>query len=193
LTSALKYGCEEGEMLAANSAMKIKMTILALMIAATPQTKAAIHRAFKPDHFELLWVSDSSDAVEAAGRKCHDLFLLDVNEGNHRGREILENLKSLNPDTPIVVLIENETWTGLPGAGQTAAVIRKPFDMENLVTTVRALLQTPLPAIVSDTKQGLGPQDAIVVELERVRASMHRQAFEQLNSVTPYDHWGIND
>ncbi len=171
--------------------MKMKMTILALLVAVTPQTKAIIHRTFKPDDFEVFWASNPSEAVEASARQRPDLLLLDANEPPQSGREIFENLRAVNPGVPIVILAENETSSELPGAGQATAVIKKPFGADTLAVTVQALLKTP-PATAPDANRGSNLRDAIA-ESENFRASLNRRATTPFHSITPYDHWGINE
>jgi len=172
--------------------MKIKTTILALLVAATPHAKAAIHRTFKPDDFEVLWASNSSEAVEASARQRPDLLLLDVNEPPQSGRKIFENLRAANPGAPIVVLAESETWSELSGVGHAATVIKKPFGADTLMATVQALLKSPPAKIAPDANDDSIFRDARTGS-EAFRASLHRRATTPFDFITPYDHWGLNE
>ena len=175
----------------ATNAMKTKMTILALLVAATPQTKAAIHRTFKPNDFEVLWASSPSEAIEASARQRADLLLLDVNEPPSSGRRTFEDLRALNPGAPVVILAENETSSGLTGEGAATVVMKKPVGADSLAAIVQALLKTPT-AIVPDANQGSKLPDALAAS-EDFRASLQRRATAPFVSAIPYHRWGINE
>ena len=162
--------------------MKMKITILALLVAATPQTKAAIHRTFKPNDFEVLWASSPAEAIEASARQRADLLLLDVNEPPSSGRKSLEDVKAANPGAPIIILAENETASGLTGEGAATVVMKKPVGADSLAAIVQTLLQTPT-AIVPDA----------MAASEDFRAALHRRATAPYVSAISYHRWGLNE
>lgn len=71
--------------------MKMKTIVLAVLVAATPHTRATINRAFRPDHFEMLLAANLFEAVVVSARHRPDLLLLDLNQPLHKGWGIFEN------------------------------------------------------------------------------------------------------
>src|SRR5215471_8001101 len=107
--------------------MKMRMTVLALAMAITPQTRAAINRAFRPDEFEIVWTRTPSEAVEASTRRLPGLLVLDLNQSLPTGQGILQNLRMLNPHAPVVLLANHSSARDEAIVHEGIAVLRKPF------------------------------------------------------------------
>ena len=58
--------------------MTMKKTVLALLLDATPLTRAVISRAFKPADFDVMWAANVPDAMDLSTRHHVDLLLLDL-------------------------------------------------------------------------------------------------------------------
>lgn len=54
--------------------------------------------------YEIQWVDTFESALEAAGRKEHDLCLLDYQLGAHTGIELLEEMRRRGADLPVILL-----------------------------------------------------------------------------------------
>lgn len=169
----------------------MKMTILALLVAVTPHTKATIHRTFKPDDFEILWVSDLSEVVAVSARQRPDLLLLDLNQPLHEGLGTFERLRTANPEVPVVVLSACESIYDMTVANRNGVVLHKPIGVAELQQTVHKLLNLPT-AIAPDANDDSILRDASA-ESEEFRASLHRRATTRLDDIIPYDHWGLNE
>lgn len=144
----------------------MKTTILALLVAVTPHARAATHRTLKPDDFEILWVSNQSEAIETSARQRADLLLLNVNGPSQAGFQILEDLKAANPGTPLVILAEKD---------------------------VSATLSSPASAAASPKANQSSNLEAMIAEAENFRASLHRRATEPFVFAAPYHHGGLNE
>ncbi len=123
--------------------MKMKMTVLALVMAITPQTRAAIYRAFRPDEFELVWAATPSEALEASTRRPPGLVLLDLDQPVPARQVILENLRRLNPSAPMVVLADHSAAQDEALADQKVAILYKPFGAGVLADAANVLLKVP--------------------------------------------------
>jgi DNA-binding response OmpR family regulator len=166
--------------------MKMKITILALLVAVTPQTRATIHRAFRPNDFEVVWAASPSEALAASAQHRPDLLLLGLHQSGRKDREIIERLRTVNPGAPVVVLAEPRAADPDTAADPTAVVLQKPFDVAVLARTIRTLLQMP-PAEAGEQSTGAADTSGEYREALRLRATT------PLSIPNPYHRWGINE
>jgi DNA-binding response OmpR family regulator len=100
--------------------------------------------------YDVQWAVDGRSAVETAKNQTPDLVLLDLGLPDTDGLELFELLRRLGR-TPIIVLTargqKSDKLRGLElGADD---YITKPFDMEELLARVRAVLRRTQPEIGS--------------------------------------------
>jgi DNA-binding response OmpR family regulator len=118
----------------------MRLTVLALVMAIAPQVRSAINRAFRSDEFEIVWTATPDEAVEASKRVSVSLMLLDL-DGSARARpEVIEELRTVNPNLPIIVLADQSSVVGEPITHETVVLLRKPFAAALLADTVSVLL-----------------------------------------------------
>lgn len=67
-----------------------------------------------------------------------DVVLLDLHVGSERGLDFLQELRNGHPDVPVALLTGSAEISSAAAAGADA-VITKPFTLEQLVNSVRAL------------------------------------------------------
>ena len=93
--------------------------------------------------YEVIVRGDGESGLEAYRRQRHeiDLVLLDLSLPRMSGREVLKNLLELDPN--VKVLIATGYPSELARIEGAAVVLRKPFQMGELVRTVRGLLDRP--------------------------------------------------
>ena len=167
-------------------------TVLTLLIAVTPQTRATVSRAFRPTDFEIVWTANAFEAVEASARCRPDLLLLDLAEPLQGGWGILERLRTANPNAPVVVLTESKPEFDEALSNNAGAVLQKPVEAATLADTVSSLLSLP-PAGVAPVSSAKKDHGAVIAESERFRDLL------LLRYNTPYamppSHrgWGINE
>jgi len=170
----------------------MKLTVLALVMAVTPQTRAAIHRAFRPDEFEILWSATPSEAVKASTQHRPGLVLLDLDQPVRTGRAILDNLRKLNPRAPMVVLANHSSAGEEAIADEGIAILWKPFGATVLADMANALLKEPRSNTAALATNNANVSSAIT-DSER----FHERLLARYNApfqFTPSDrHWGINE
>ena len=172
--------------------MKMKFTVLAMLVAATPHTRATINRAFRPDSFEIVWTANPSEAVEASTRARPDLLLLDLNQPLRKGWGTFEDLRRVNPGAPAVVLAEHESIYDLAVANRKGAVLQKPLGVARLVETVNMLMKRPSTGAGPEGKKDARSDDAII-RADRFRAELLERCNAPYALPDPYRYWGINE
>lgn len=93
--------------------------------------------------YEVEDVSDGAQALERYVLNHHDAVVLDLLMHGMYGVEVLEKLKQLNPDLPVVVSsadIQKTTREQVKGAG-AAAMINKPVTKEQLAEVLEVVLK----------------------------------------------------
>lgn len=172
--------------------MKMKIIVLAMLVATTPHTRATIHRAFRPDDFEILWTANPSEAAEASARHRPDLLLLDLNQPLHKGWKTLEGLRRANPGAPAVVLAEHESIYDQAVANRKGAVLQKPVGVAALLETVNTLIKRPAAFPLPEQKQSSELNEAIL-KSEQFRAELLERYNAPYALPDRYRHWGINE
>lgn len=163
--------------------MKMRMTVLALVMALTPQMRATIHRAFRADDFEIVWAKSPSEAMAASTTRRPGLVIMDVGLSAQSGREILEDLRLLNPTTPIVVLAERPLSSAQANADTGIAVLRAPVGAVALADTAEALLKVSGTASVPPFAQ----------DQAQFREALRLRYDTPIPFGQPYRQWGINE
>ena len=84
------------------------------------------------------------EAIEKLEKPNYDAYIIDVNLGDGNGIKIIEYLKSMEDDTPCLIISAlTDTATIAEGFGAGAEdYIKKPFDPEELLIRLRARLKT---------------------------------------------------
>lgn len=90
-------------------------------------------------------VSTGADAVHSAQSYLYDAIILDLGLPDMDGLEVLDSLKRVNADTPVIICTARDTLderiTGLD-AGSDDYIV-KPFDVSELMARIRAVLRRP--------------------------------------------------
>ena len=99
--------------------------------------------ALQDSGFEVIVAHDGTQALACAERDAPDLILLDVVMPMRSGLSVLQRLRRAHSRTPrIVVMTANieDRYAELAETGGADAFIRKPFDIDELLQTIHALL-----------------------------------------------------
>lgn len=123
--------------------------------------------------FTVDWVQDGRSAELALATGVYDLAVMDLGLPGRDGMALLEDLRSRRDPIPVIVVTARDAVTdriaGL-NAGADDYVL-KPFDLDELIARVRALLRrragTALPVLECGT-----------LTLDPVRKQVHREGRE---------------
>ena len=174
------------------ASMKMRMTVLAALMAVTPQMRATIHRAFRPDDFEVVWAMDTAEAVKASARQRPDLVLLDLNRPLDGAWGNFENLRAVNPDTPVILVAEPGATHDKRFTDRNVVVVEKPIGSATLKDSVNVLLKLS-PDSLTPLFAKAGEAGGARVDAERVRASLFTRHDAPPALSPSYRHWGINE
>lgn len=91
-------------------------------------------------------LDDGTKGMEAAMVNDYDLLLLDLMLPSMNGFEVIKALRSFNNETPVIILSAlNDTENVIKGLDLGAIdYLKKPFDLEELLARVRAVLRRSL-------------------------------------------------
>ncbi|MGD0366449.1 MAG: response regulator transcription factor [Acidobacteriaceae bacterium] len=124
-------------------------------------------RGLEQDGHEVIMATDGEMAMEAAKNDIPEMAVLDLNLPRRDGTEVLEFLRSLTDDLPILILsARQEPETRLRCLEMGADdFMQKPFSFVELRARCRALMRRRTPALV--LRQG-------DLELRRVERTVTR-------------------
>ena len=93
--------------------------------------------------YEIIEADDGSTAIEIAGKRNVDLILMDIRMSEVSGIEALDQIRSLRPDVPILMMtayFSDEIAAAVRERGAFDC-LSKPFDFDELKQTIeRAIL-----------------------------------------------------
>lgn len=95
--------------------------------------------------YEVDTLSDGNFLFDKIGQHTPDLILLDIMLGNLDGRELCRNVKAnINTSSIPVILVSasHNVAASMNQKGAPNAFIAKPFDINDLLTTIKAQLQS---------------------------------------------------
>jgi DNA-binding response OmpR family regulator len=118
-----------------------------LVVDDDPGVRKLLGVALEKQGFEVLEAEDGASALELAQQKRPGLVLLDLGLPKIDGSDVLQQLKE-NPDTaelPVVVISGSESLKGGARARVLALgaadFLTKPFDLDELISEVRILIE----------------------------------------------------
>ncbi len=93
--------------------------------------------------FDVLWVKDGEKALDATFVSEFDLFLLDVKVPFVDGFELLRGLRESGDETPAIFITALTDIRSLSEGFESGAddYIKKPFDFDELLVRIRALIK----------------------------------------------------
>ncbi len=102
-----------------------------------------IKEALEEEGFDVVWVKDGEQALDATYVGNFDLFLLDVNIPFISGFELLKELRKSGDKTPAIFITALTDIRSLSKGFETGAddYIKKPFDIDELIVRINALIK----------------------------------------------------
>ncbi len=106
------------------------------------------------EDFEITHVSDGEMALDATSLKRFDLLLLDVNVPFINGFELLKSLRDSGDMTPAIFITALTDVASLSQGFDMGAddYIKKPFDFDELLIRIRALLKKQYHTYANEIK-----------------------------------------
>lgn len=114
-----------------------------LLVEDDPMIGKAVRQVLTKAGFAVDWVRDGSAAELSLRDAAYDLALLDLGLPGRDGLALLETMRRSGNHLPVLVITARDT-VGARVAGLNAGAddyLVKPFDMEELVARVHALLR----------------------------------------------------
>lgn len=118
-----------------------------LVLAPTPVLPDSIRPLLSPDDYRLLHRTDIADIEPLAKGSLLDACIVDAEEGDVRALWMIEKLRQLAPNTPIIVF-KGATWEWEEEAylKGVSAVLSKPVRGRLLISMVERFSKPSLPA-----------------------------------------------
>ena len=108
------------------------------------------------EKFEIIHVEDGQKALDATFSQNFDLFLLDVNVAYLSGFELLKSLRESGDRTPAIFITALTDIVSLSYGFEIGAddYIKKPFDFDELLVRIYALLRKSYHSYADELKVG---------------------------------------
>ncbi len=106
--------------------------------------------------YSVHLAKNGNDALDATAEKSFELMLFDVNVPKPNGFELLEMLRDSGNKTPCIFLTSLSDIASLSKGFEVGAddYIKKPFDFDELLVRIEALLRKSFASASNDVKYG---------------------------------------
>jgi two-component system nitrogen regulation response regulator GlnG len=145
-----------------------------------------IRATFEAEGLDVVAAADGRTGLEMASTGHPDAVLLDLNLPGLGGLEVLERLKSLVPQLPIVMLTASRNIKDAVRATQLGAFdyLTKPIDHDEILLTVQRALQVhALQCEVEDLRKRVGASEAVSLAQAMGPGAEVRHVIEQVGIV----------
>jgi DNA-binding response OmpR family regulator len=114
-----------------------------LLVEDDPILGDGIKTGLSQDNYNVDWLTDGGQAAQALKTDQYDLLLLDLNLPGKSGLEILKEMRNQDNTTPVLILTARDSVDDrVKGLDMGADdYLSKPFDLDELLARVRALLR----------------------------------------------------
>jgi len=127
--------------------MPTKNTVL--IIDDERNVRESLGKVFRNAGYETLLAANGAEAAELHAQHRPDVVLLDLNMPVRNGWETFEQISTLHPLTPVIIITGRPGQFELAAAARVGALMEKPLDPELLLETTRRLVDEPLSARLS--------------------------------------------
>lgn len=113
-----------------------------LVLDDDPSMQRLVATLLRRDGHRVDVVSEAAQAIERIGRYDYDALLLDIMTPTEGGLTVLRHLRASKPELmKRVVLVTASPDTILKNvAGDVFGVVRKPFEAEELIASIRKVI-----------------------------------------------------
>jgi two-component system, OmpR family, response regulator PrrA len=157
-----------------------------LVVEDDDAVRTAVDRGLGVHGFDVSSVPDAESAIEVVARRRPDVMIVDIGLPGMSGVELCTRLRSLDIDTPILILSARDQ-VGDRVAGLQAGAddyVVKPFSLDELAARLHALLRRARPQAGAASVLAAGPLwidlDRRVATVDDVRLDLSRREFDLL-------------
>lgn len=120
-----------------------------LLVEDNPHLSEAIADSLRKSGFEIDPVAEGEEALAVLEHQRYDLVVLDLGLPDMDGIEVLQALRSRKNPVPVMVLTARDSLSDKLGGFNKGAddYLVKPFEAEELVARLKALLRRPAAAV----------------------------------------------
>ena len=139
-------------------------------------------------HYEVTAAADEHEAKEAMQRAVFDLAVIDLQLVQQDGISLMEELRQVNPEMPVIILTAHGSIETAVEAMRRGAYtyLTKPFDARELLLHIeRALENGRLSSEVSRLKELLGERHGF--ENIVARSGVMQRVLETISHIAPTD------
>ncbi len=115
------------------------MPRIILIVEDEEPIRTLLNTVLTDEGFQTVMVEDGEQALSTLTSVKVDLITLDLNMPKMDGHKLLKHLAETSPSTPVVVITANESK--LKEYPQIKKLIRKPFDLDDLLAVVKDVLK----------------------------------------------------
>ena len=110
-----------------------------LIVDDEESIRSSLERLLSYERFKTFTAPDGRAALDLVVGERVDIVLLDIKMSGMDGLEVLQKMKELQPDLPVIIISGHGTITTAVEATKLGAFdfIEKPIDMERLLLTIR--------------------------------------------------------
>ena len=116
-----------------------------LIVDDDEPTQRLLRAIMRRQDLDVIVAGSGAEAIRILGEKRFDVVLLDLMMPNVTGTDVLEFLATLERKPPVILCSASKSLGGPFDAVLVKAVIRKPFDIDDLVAAVRAVAGIHVP------------------------------------------------
>jgi two-component system, OmpR family, response regulator PrrA len=157
-----------------------------LVVEDDDAVRTAVDRGLGVHGFDVSSVPDAEAAIELVARRRPDVMIVDIGLPGMSGIELCTRLRSLDIDTPILILSARDQ-VGDRVAGLQAGAddyVVKPFSLDELAARLHALLRRARPQAGVASVFAAGPLwidlDRRIATVEDMRLDLSRREFDLL-------------
>ncbi|GAB4179139.1 MAG: acetoacetate metabolism transcriptional regulator AtoC [Rhodocyclaceae bacterium] len=162
---------------------------LVLVIDDERKLVRSLEIALEGAGLEARGAFDGASGLALAGELNPDAVLLDLRLPDRSGIEVLETLKRVRPDCPVIMIsAHGDTRAAVQSVKAGAAdYLTKPFDLDELVHLIESTLARQRVAEEVAYRRALGTDDAVIVGehpgTERLRSQIARVAASSAGTI----------
>ena len=111
-----------------------------LVVDDDDSVRVSMKKVLETSGFEVLLAGDGQEAVKQAKPGKVDLLMLDIGLPIQNGWDAFAQITSANPCLPVIIITGHSDQYPVASAAGASAFMEKPLDVNQLLTTIQALL-----------------------------------------------------